>query len=153
MNLDVDCTNLNLMFAKKRQRLFMFKNLMKITTTCLALAAFSFAAHAEGDAKKGERVFKKCKACHQVGEGAKDKVGPQLNNIFGRTIGSVEGFKYSKNMAAMGEEGKVWDEENIAEFLKKPKDYVKGTKMSFAGLKKEKDRENIIAYLKTFSEE
>ncbi|KNG92928.1 MFS transporter [Pseudaestuariivita atlantica] len=100
----------------------------------------------------GEKVFKKCKACHQVGQGAKNKSGPQLNNLIGRTIGSVDGFKYSNVFKAAMEEGRVWDEASLAAFLAKPKEYMKGTKMSFSGLKKEADIEAITAYLASFGE-
>jgi cytochrome c len=102
--------------------------------------------------KAGEKVFKKCKSCHQVGDGAKNKTGPHLNNVMGRTLGSIDGFKYSKTMKAMGEEGTVWNEETMAAFLAKPKKYVKKTKMSFAGLKKEKDIVAITEYLKSLSQ-
>jgi cytochrome c len=102
--------------------------------------------------KKGAKVFKKCKACHQVGDGAKNKVGPQLNNIMGRAFGGIEGFKYSKTMSQMGADGEVWNEETLASFLAKPKAYVKKTKMSFAGLKKEKDVLAITEYLKSVSQ-
>ena len=95
----------------------------------------------------GEKVFKKCKACHQVGEGAKNKTGPILNGIVGKAAGSVEGFKYSKALVAKADEGLVWTDEALAEFLAKPKSYIKGTKMSFAGLRKEKDLAAITAYL------
>ena len=97
----------------------------------------------------GEKVFKKCKACHAVGEGAKHKIGPQLNGIFGRTAGTAEGFKkYSKDMKGAGDDGLVWTEETLATFLAKPKAMIKRTKMSFAGLKKEDDLAAVIAYLK-----
>lgn len=109
------------------------------------------AAHAEGDAKKGEKVFKKCKACHAVGEGAKKKVGPHLNNIIGAKAGIQEGFKYSKAMVKAGEEGLTWTDENLSLYLEKPKKLVKGTKMAFPGLRKDADRANVIAYLKQFS--
>jgi cytochrome c len=98
---------------------------------------------------KGEKVFKKCKACHQVGEGAKHRTGPQLNGIVGLEAGAAEGFKYSKPMKAAAEGGLVWNETELAAFLAKPKKYMKGTKMSFAGLKKEKDIVAIIEYLKS----
>lgn len=98
----------------------------------------------------GEKVFKKCKACHQVGDGAKNKTGPHLNGVFGRTFGSVDGFKYSNVFKAALEEGRVWDEASLAEFLSKPKGYMKGTKMSFSGLKKDSDLEAINAYLASF---
>lgn len=118
----------------------------------LALPWLVFSAAAQ-DVDAGAKVFKKCKACHAVGDGAKNKVGPHLNNVFGRTAGTIDGFKYSKVMIAAGEDGLVWDEESITALVTKPRDFMKGTKMSFAGLKKEDDRVNLIAYLKTFSED
>lgn len=116
----------------------------------VALLATVGSALAEGDIKKGEKVFKKCKACHTVGEKAKNKVGPILNGVVDSEWGKVEGFKYSKALLEMAE-GKVWDEATLKEFLKKPKNMIKKTKMSFAGLKKEKDQDNIIAYLAQFN--
>jgi cytochrome c len=118
--------------------------------TVLALTGFAGSAFAEGDAAAGEKVFNKCKACHAVGDGAKNKVGPELNGIVGRTAGSADGFKYSDAMLAKKAEGMVWTEEAIDTYLTKPKDYIPGNKMSFPGLKKEDDRANVIAYLKTF---
>ncbi len=100
----------------------------------------------------GEKVFKKCKACHQVGEGAKKKTGPVLNGIAGAPAGAVDGFKYSKPMMAAAESGLVWTDAELAAFLTKPKSYMKGTKMSFAGLKKEDDVAAVIAYLKSFAQ-
>ena len=97
----------------------------------------------------GEKVFKKCKACHQVGDGAKNRSGPQLNGLMGRAIGGVDGFKYSKTMGSMGGE---WNAETLAAFLADPRGYVKGTKMSFAGLKKDEDIAAVTAYLSTFTE-
>lgn len=105
---------------------------------------------ADGDAAKGEKVFRKCKACHQVGEAAKDKTGPELNAVIGRAAGSKHGFKYSDAMTEAGSGGLVWSSETLAEFLEKPKAYVSGTKMSFAGLRKEQERADVIAYLATF---
>lgn len=101
---------------------------------------------------KGEKTFKKCKACHQVGEGAKSKTGPILNGIVGAPAGHEEGFRYSKAMKAAAEGGLVWDEAELAAFLAKPKKYMKGTKMSFAGLKKDSDIEAVIAYLQSYSQ-
>ena len=101
-----------------------------------------------GDAALGEKVFKKCKACHVVDK-EKHKTGPHLVNIIGRTAGSAEGYKkYSK---AMKNSGIVWDDETLNGYLEKPKKYLKGTRMAFAGLKKEADRANVIAYLKQYS--
>ncbi len=122
----------------------------KIATIATLLAALASPVLAEGDADKGAKIFKKCKACHAVGEGAKNKVGPILNGIIGMEAGANPDFKYSKGMIAAAEEGLVWDEENLTAFLTKPKAFLKGTKMGFAGLKKESDIENILAYLATF---
>ncbi len=126
-----------------------------ILVSCLlafGLAAPALAQDYEitGDAEKGERVFRKCMACHAVGDDAKDKTGPTLNGILGRTAASHEGFAYSDAMKAKGDEGLVWTPETIGEFLEKPKDFVDGTKMTFAGLRKEDERADVIAYLATF---
>lgn len=99
----------------------------------------------------GEKVFRKCKACHQVGEGAKNRSGPQLNGIVGRPFGAVEGFRYSDAMKAAAEGGAVWTEETLAAFLENPKKYLKGTKMSFAGLKSAEDIAAVTAYLEANS--
>ena len=102
----------------------------------------------------GEKVFRKCQACHQVGEGAKDRSGPALNNVVGHPAASVESFsgKYSNALVAAAEDGLVWTEEELSAFLEKPRSYIKGTKMGFAGLNSEEDRAAVIAYLATFSE-
>lgn len=101
-----------------------------------------------GDAALGEKVFKKCKACHVVDQ-EKHKTGPHLVNVIGRAAGTADGYKkYSK---AMKNSGIVWDEETLNGYLEKPKKYLKGTRMAFAGLKKEEDRANVIAYLKQYS--
>lgn len=98
----------------------------------------------------GEKVFRKCRACHQVGEGAKDRVGPQLNKIIGRAAGSVEGFRYSDAMIVKGAEGLVWTPEALDAYLADPKGYIPGTKMSFAGLRSPEDRAAVAAYLSQF---
>lgn len=113
----------------------------------LAVSLAANSALADGDAAKGEKVFKKCKACHTIEQGAKNKIGPNLYGIIGKKSASVEGYNYSD---AMQEANLTWDETTLSEYLKKPRSFVKGTKMSFPGLKKESDRENLIAYLKTF---
>ena len=96
------------------------------------------------DIQAGEKVFKKCKACHYA-DREKHKTGPHLVNLIGRTAGSLEDYKkYSKAMKASGI---VWDEETLTEYLRAPKKYIKGTKMAFGGLKKDADIENVIAYL------
>ncbi len=118
--------------------------------TALALTGMAGAALAEGDAAAGEKVFRKCKSCHQVGDGAKNRIGPVLTGIVDNEIASVEDFKYSKAFLAKKEEGLVWTEEVLDTYLTKPKKFIKGTKMSFSGLKKEQQRADIIAYLSTF---
>ena len=118
------------------------KNYVLIAVSMAGL--FLTAPAQAGDAAAGAKVFKKCKACHYV-DRKKNKSGPHLLNIVGRAAGAVEGFKYSK---AMSGSGLVWSEATLAGFLAKPKKYLKGTKMSFAGLKKESDIGNLIAYLK-----
>lgn len=104
---------------------------------------------ASADAAKGERAFAKCKACHTVNEGGKNGIGPNLWGIVGRTPGTVAGFSYSDAMKAHSD--KPWTIETLSEFLESPKDYAKGTKMSFVGLKKAGERADVIAYLKTLS--
>jgi cytochrome c len=100
----------------------------------------------------GEKVFKKCKSCHQVGEGAKKRTGPVLNGIVGATAGASDGFKYSKALRKAAEAGLIWNDAELSAFLTKPKAYLKGTRMSFPGLKKEDDIAAVIAYLSSFRE-
>lgn len=122
----------------------------KLVIAAAALFAATSFAQAEGDAAKGETVFKKCAACHAVGDGAKNKVGPQLNGLIGRQIGGVEDYKYGADLVKKGEELGVWTEELVFTYLENPKAFVEGkSKMSFR-LKKEDQRMDVIAYLKTF---
>ncbi|MCJ8052690.1 cytochrome c family protein [Shinella curvata] len=108
---------------------------------CLAAPAF-----AEGDAVAGKTVFKKCAPCHSVEQ--VNRVGPTLSGIIGRPVAAIEDYGYSPAMRAFGEDGKVWSEAQIAEYLMSPKAMVPGTRMTFAGLKKIEDIANLIAYLK-----
>ena len=103
-------------------------------------------------AAAGEKAFRKCKACHQIGKDARNRAGPTLNGVVGRVAASVEGFSYSKAMKAAGKRGLIWNEEELAGYLAKPRVHLKGTKMSFAGLKSEEEIAATIAFLKTFSE-
>ena len=102
------------------------------------------ALFASTSATDGAKVFKKCAACHSIAEGGANKIGPALWGVLGRTAGSVPGYKYSKAMAAYG---KNWSFEEMNGFLIKPKDWIKGTKMSFAGLKNAKERAAVILYM------
>ena len=123
---------------------------MKKTALFAALAGvlvFAVPAHADGDAAAGEKVFAKCKACHENEKGV-NKVGPTLKGVVGRKAGSVPDFKYSEAMAAKGAEGLVWDDANIASYLADPKGFIPKNKMAFAGLKKPEDVANVIAFLK-----
>ncbi len=100
----------------------------------------------------GEKVFRQCKSCHQIGDGAKNRSGPQLNGVVGRAAGAVEGFKYSKPLMAMAADGLIWDEANLQEFLASPKGFMKGTKMSFRGLKDAEEIAAVSAYLASFAD-
>ncbi|RMD64786.1 MAG: cytochrome c family protein [Alphaproteobacteria bacterium] len=122
----------------------MFGKVSRIILALATVALVASPAWASGDAARGKKIFNKCKACHSLKAG-KNKIGPSLAGVVGRKAGSVEGYKYSK---AMKNSGLVWDEETLEKFLTKPKKVVPGTKMGFAGLRKEKDREDLIAYLK-----
>ena len=111
----------------------------------LVLGGPAFSPALAGDVDAGAKVFKKCKACHWADK-EKNKTGPHLVGIIGRTAGTLDSYKkYSK---AMKESGIVWDEATLTDYLRAPKKYLKGTKMAFAGLKKDADIENVIAYLK-----
>ncbi|MCA0872504.1 cytochrome c family protein [Seohaeicola saemankumensis] len=122
----------------------------KAKVAAAMLVTLAVPAFAEGDAAKGEKIFKKCKACHAVGDDAKNKVGPILNGIVGAPAGANPDFKYSDALKEAAAGGLVWDEANLAAFLTKPKDFMKGTKMSFAGLRKESEIADVTAYLATF---
>ncbi|WP_282045674.1 c-type cytochrome [Roseibium album] len=98
-------------------------------------------------------MFRKCKSCHQLGEGAKHRIGPHLNGIFGRRVASHGDFRYSRALVRAGTGGLEWHADTLDTFLEKPRSIASGTRMSFAGLKKTEDRLNLIAYLRIFSDD
>lgn len=121
-----------------------------LTISLLATLLCPLSALAqEGDAEAGAAVFKKCATCHIV-DSDKNKVGPSLKGLFGRKAGTHPDFSYSSGMKAAGEGGLVWDETTLRDYLHNPKAKVKGTKMAFAGVKKDDEITNLIAYLKQF---
>lgn len=113
-----------------------------------ALAVAATAAEADGDAAKGEKIFKKCMACHNA-DMAQNKVGPYLMGVVGRKAASAEGYNYSAAMAAKGAEGLVWDEASLAAYLADPKGFVPKNKMAFIGLRKPEEAADVIAFLKS----
>lgn len=122
-----------------------------IRTSLFALAAVTFLTPAlADDPGAGEKVFRKCIACHAVGEGARNKMGPELNGLFGRRAGTVPNYNYSE---ANKNSGIVWTEDNFATYIRDPRGFMKGTKMSFPGLKKDQEIADLIAYLKQFDAE
>ena len=135
---------------KKNKFLKRFYHLIVPAFVLVAGLAFAGSAYAEGDAELGAKVFKKCKTCHMVGDGAKSRQGPMLNDIIDRAAGVIEGFRYSKALQAKAAEGLIWTEDNLSEYLKAPRKFIPRGKMAFVGLKKPADIENVIAYLNTF---
>jgi cytochrome c len=103
------------------------------------------SVHAEGDAAAGAKVFAQCSACHAVGAGAQNNIGPALNGVVGRTAGTYAGYRYS---SAMRKSGLTWDESTLAQYLRAPDKVVPGTKMVFPGVASDQDLANVIAYLK-----
>lgn len=100
---------------------------------------------ASGDSAKGKRIFARCKACHNLTAAPRSRMGPNLDDLFGRQAGAYEGYKYSK---ALGEADFVWTEEKLDQWLAQPKTFMPGNKMAFAGLRKEQDRKDLLAYLR-----
>ncbi|WP_298934390.1 c-type cytochrome [uncultured Ruegeria sp.] len=111
------------------------------------------AANTLGDPEAGKKVFAKCKGCHQVGEGARNRIGPHLNGLFGRPAAGLKEFTYSKSIQRAGSSGLEWHAETLDAFLENPRSYASGTRMSFRGLKNPEDRHNVIAYLRLFSDD
>ena len=117
----------------------------KATTSSSEIEKVDIAAlMALGDVTSGKKIFKKCAACHSINKGGKNNIGPALYNVVGRNVGEVSDYKYSKALAAYNKE---WTLEELNGFLIKPSKWIKGTKMAYAGLRKEKDRASVIKYL------
>lgn len=123
---------------------------MKMLLAAAGLALLTASPVLAQDAAAGAKVFNQCRACHQVGETAKNLIGPKLNGLFGRTAGSVEGFKYSD---ANIKSGIVWSEEIFAEYIRDPKAKIPGTKMVYAGLKNDQQIADLTAFLKQYNAE
>lgn len=106
---------------------------------------------AEGDPERGAKLFAKCKSCHMLGEGARNRVGPHLNELFGRRVATVADYSYSADMRRAGADGLVWDAETLDHYIANPRSLVTGTRMAFRGLPDPADRADLIAYLRRFS--
>jgi len=124
----------------------------------LAWGALNGAARAEeegaliGDPVRGAEIFRQCAACHEVGPGAQHRVGPHLNGIFGRRAAQFDDFRYSESIRRAGRDGLVWDLRHLDAYLENPKTLVSGTRMNFRGLKEKRDRNDVLAYLRQFSD-
>ena len=120
---------------------------IRLAMFLVALGTFATPAVAAGDPAAGERLFNQCKACHQVGEGARNRAGPILNGIVGSPAGIVEGFRYSP---ALANSGLTWDEETLAAYLSDPRGFIPGNRMAFRGLRSETQIADVIAYMASF---
>ena len=133
---------------KPEKSAYQIENVSNVASTASAKTSSEagniMAIFASTSAAEGAKVFKKCAACHSIAEGGKNKIGPALWGVLGRQAGSLPDYKYSKAMAAHGEK---WSFKEMNGFLIKPKNWIKGTKMSYAGLKSEKERAAVILYM------
>ena len=123
-----------------------------LASLAVIVAATTALSDVLGNAADGEKVFAQCKGCHQVGEGAKHRIGPHLNGLFGRQAASHDGFRYSKSFQRAGAGGLEWHADTLNVFLENPRAMTSGTRMSFRGIKDPQDRHDLIAYLRTFSD-
>jgi cytochrome c len=121
-------------------------------TLAASIAAGASFANEIGDIEAGKKLFSQCKGCHQIGAGAKDRIGPHMNGIFGRRAGAHDGFKYSKSMQRAGTDGLTWTAETLDAYIENPRALVSKTRMSFRGMKDATDRANLLAYLRDFSD-
>lgn len=123
--------------------------LLKTIPLAAALSVFAGLVSAQ-DIAEGQKSFNKCRACHTVGENAKNGVGPMLNGLFGRKAGTIDGFKYSD---ANKNSGIVWDEKNFATYIKDPKAFMPGNRMAFIGIKNDTEIANLTAFLKQYDKD
>jgi cytochrome c len=121
-----------------------------LISIAFVVAIASPARAVDGKPEDGAEVFKKCRACHEIGPGTHNKVGPVLTGIIGRRAGTIEGFAYSPANKKAGADGWVWTEEKLLQYLTNPRQAMPGNRMAFVGLADEQDRADLLAYLKTF---
>ncbi|MCB1477732.1 MAG: cytochrome c family protein [Tepidamorphaceae bacterium] len=120
------------------------------TAAAAASVLATSPALAAGDAAHGQEVFAKCASCHQIGDGARNNVGPALNGVYGAPAASRSGFNYSRALNEASKNGLVWTEDNLDRYLENPREFLTGGRMAFAGVPSAEDRADLIAYLKTF---
>jgi len=133
-------------------RTFGFAVLSLALAIPLAASSFPGTSWANDVNKRGEKLFKNCKNCHQIGVNARNLIGPHLDGLFGRVAGSLEKFKYSSAMKKRGADGLIWDDTTIDQYLAKPAKMIPGTRMSYRGMADAEDRKDLIAYLKSVSQ-
>ncbi len=126
------------------------KKQFSTVTFSMIMFLIALSSASAADLKKGKKVFNKCKACHTLVEN-KHRIGPSLHGIYGRKAGVASKYKFSRAMKKAGNSGLVWDDKSLAKYLSKPRSFIKGTKMAFAGIKKPRDMENLLAFLKEAS--
>lgn len=125
-----------------------------LPVACAALLSWSVAqAEVIGDPDAGEAVFRQCASCHQIGDGAKHRVGPHLNGLFGRQAGGLDDFKYSSSLTRVGTSGTQWHADTLHIYLENPRNLASGTRMSFRGIKDPQERADVIAYMRQFSDD
>jgi cytochrome c len=127
----------------------MKRQVLAVLGSTVMMTAVHMGSASAQDAAAGERIFAQCRTCHQIGETAKNAIGPNLNGLFGRKAGSVEGYSYSPAYKAL--ENKIWAEDNFTVYIKDPRGVTPGTKMVYAGLKDETQIANLIAFLKQYA--
>lgn len=134
-----------------RSTLLVAASLLPSLAFAQAAAPAAPAAPTAADAEAGQRIFAQCRACHQVGETARNAVGPQLNGIFGRRAGSVEGFRYSQAYQSETVRAKTWDVDNFRTYIRNPREVTPGTNMAFVGIRNEDQITQLIAFLSSYN--